>query len=140
MLKPVDSYTAGGMLITVESIDKFIELFKIYHAKRRNFLMENVPEYYNRETLPPYGPELRQINDKHYEFTKQFIEENNCKPFDFEFSLGCAYIRDENFEFRGYQYDVMITDQKDILNSWFIVKEFMSDLPEGTHYLQVYCA
>ena len=136
LLQAVASYTEGSMLIVIDSLDDFIAKFKIYHAKKRDFMLDKVPEYYSANSRLEHN-KWTSIIAKHDELEKQFIAENNNNPFDFEFSTGCHYGNYEN-KWENFYDNLKISNDGE--DCWSVVKEFLSDLPTGTHYLGDYCA
>jgi hypothetical protein len=142
LLAAVAPHTEGSMLLVIDSLDDFVVKFKEYYAKKREFMLAGVPKYYAHKRDEEWG----KTCDKRTKLEKKFIADNNNKPFDFEFETGCRYSKDDTV-IAGYFYDNVniflekkrCTDHRDDCH-WYIVREFMSDLPTGTHYLGDYCA
>jgi hypothetical protein len=143
------AHTEGSMLIVIDSLDNFVMLFKEYHTQKCDFMTDNVPEYYMRINAQDHD-KWHDICEKERRLEKQFIKENNNKPFDFEFSTGCDYIKTGKGKGWFYRGVRIAPDKKtavvwkanflDHTGHWEIVKEFLSDLPIGTHYCGDYCS
>jgi hypothetical protein len=138
LLTAVESYTEGCMVLVIDSLDDFIAKFKEYHGKKREFMLTNVPEFYDK-SLVHDRIQWSEISDKRDILVSQFLDENNNKPFNFEFFTGCSYIKEGRGAGNFYD-DVKITTDPTEDGCWLVVKEFLSDLPTGTHYCGDYCA
>jgi hypothetical protein len=134
------SYTEGSMLIVVESIEKFIDLYKKYWKKVVPILVD-FESTKNKKDFP---------SDKWYEFNESFSELKNTlmkqygSGFDFDIETGTSYIKDGQGK-GNYKNNISIISQEEYLKKeseecWVIEKEFLSDLPTGTHYYGDYCA
>lgn len=151
ILDAVASYTQGTMVIAVESIEKFKELFRDYHERRLAFLREFTKDYKMMEENLQFkkrgGNKFVRTTESfklEEEGNIKFREENN-KPFDFEIDTGVDYLDttdDDPFSHYIKYGDIRIfTEHPEKVKSyWFVVKEFDSNLPEGTHYYGEYCA
>lgn len=139
LLTAIASHTEGSMLLVIDSLDEFVKLFKQYHTKKRDLLMGQVPEYFSRAKGIPAAAAWGAICERHQKCEIQFVTENNSKPFNFEFDTGCHYIEKGKGEGNFYD-DVVITTDPKRDDCWFMLKEFLSDLPRGTHYLGDYCS
>ena len=140
LLKAEDSYTEGSMLIVIESVEKYKELFIEYHKKKCDFMIDSVPEFYNnRDSID--RSTWYDTCEKREELEAKFIQENNVKPYDFELSTGVEYVKEGKGE-GFFINNIRILDFSPLLSVgyWTVHKEFYSDLPEGTHYCGDYCA
>jgi hypothetical protein len=143
LLTAVASYTEGTMLLVIDSLDDFVAQFVAYHTKKREFLLDAVPEFFERSIKHTnYShEEWWKIVKKHHRLQEEFRVANNCKPFDFEFRTGCSYIEKGRGEGNFYNNLKIVTDpDSNEDDCWKVVRQFMSDLPTGTHYCGDYCS
>jgi hypothetical protein len=140
LLMAVADYTEGSMLIVIDSLDDFVAKFKEYHAEKREFMLNGVPEFFDRP-IRHNRAEWSEIVEKHRKLEEGFVVANNCKPFDFQFSTGCIYIKEGRGAGNFYNDLKIVTDPDSKEDDcWQLVQQFMSDLPTGTHYCGDYCS
>ena len=134
-LLTANDYDAEGlMLLVIDSLDDFRMQFIEYHAKKREFLLNGVPEAYDR-TLKHNRAEWLAIIERRSRLEGEFIIANNYKPLDFEFSTGCSYIKEGRGAGNFYNDVKIISDPNSKEHKcWVVTKQFVSDLPMGTHY------
>ncbi len=129
------SYTEGSMLIVIDSIEEFISLFKEYHAKKKDFMLANAGDWYDLKTRQTvHGQAWNDLCERKKKFEELFIKTNDYKPFCFEHLVtGCKC------DGSWFYTDFIISNDPE-KEGWNIAKEFLSDLPRGTHYCGDYTA
>ncbi len=141
LLSAYASYTEGSMLIVIDSIEEYIRLFKEYHAKKLNELIKHsrFDKKFDKVTEKNDSEWRTVIND--YFKVEYEYEKNNKSIYEFEISTGIEYIK-EGLGKGNFAENIKILNhnEESKQDHWFIVEEFLSDLPKGTHYYGDYCS